>query len=76
MTSSFEIDYENMPEDQFKHIYIDSILKGDVINGCIPVPAFNRAFFILTELGFKSVEIERIINDPETILTYVVSSTR
>jgi len=76
MSTFKEIDYANMPEDYFRHLYIDSILKQDAVWGCIPEPAFDRACSILIELGFINIEVERIVNDPETVLTYVVSSTR
>jgi len=71
-----EIDYKNMPEDRFKHLYIESILNKNSVWGCVPEPAFNRVCKNLSELGFKKIEIEQVINDPETVQTFVISSTK
>jgi len=71
-----EIDYTNMPEETFKHIYLDCILKENYVQGCIPHPAFDRACEILAKLGFTKIDIEQTIEDPETVLTYVISSNK
>lgn len=74
MSTFREIDYLNMPDDNFKHLYVDSIVDEDKVWGCVPAPAFDRVCGFLSDLGFENVEIEQVINDPETIETYVVNS--
>ena len=76
MSTFKDIDYVNMPEDTFRHLYVNSIVEGDVVWGCIPEPAFDRACKILVDLGFTSIHIDRVIDDPEAIQTYVVSSKK
>jgi hypothetical protein len=71
-----QIDYKGMSDDKFKHLYIDSIVNDNTVWGCIPEPAFDRACRMLADLGFTKIDIERVINDPEAIQTYVVSSTK
>ena len=68
------IDYTGMSDDKFKHLYIDSIVNDNAVWGCIPEPAFDRACQFLAELGFTKIDIERVVNDPETVQTYVISS--
>jgi len=70
------IDYAGMSDDSFKSLYINSIVNDNAVWGCIPEPAFDRACYFLAELGFTKIDIERVINDPETVQTYVVSSIK
>lgn len=70
------IDYIGMSDDKFKHLYINSIVNDNSVWGCIPEPAFDRACQFLAELGFTKIDIERVINDPETVQTYIVSSIK
>lgn len=71
-----DIDYVNMPDSNFKHLYVDSIINEDKVWGCVPVPAFDRVCGFLSDLGFDKVEIESIIKDPEVVETYVVTSLK
>lgn len=76
MSTFREIDYLNMPDDNFKHLYVDSIVDEDKVWGCVPAPAFDRVCGFLSDLGFENVEIQSIIKDPEVVETYVVTSLK
>lgn len=69
-------DYLGMPDEDFKHLYINTIVEDNFVCGCIPEPAFDRACIFLANLGFTKINIDNIINDPEVIQTYVVSSIK
>ena len=76
MTSFDQIDYLGMSDEHFKKMYVDSIVNDNSVWGCVPEPAFDRVCQFLGELGFTKIDIERVVNDPEVVRTYVVTSVK